>query len=149
MFAAFAVWFVTIVLDIGAGTALGAAIVTAVTFAVPIALSMAATRLLAPKMPSYSDLAGRGVMTRNPVAARQIIYGQTKCSGPIVYLATSGNKNQFLHIVVALAGHQVEEIGDVYFNEDLVLTGAGDGYGGKQRLNVGRQKRALMIAAHV
>ena len=129
MFAAFAVWFVTIVLDIGAGTALGAAIVTAVTFAVPIALSMAATRLLAPKMPSYSDLAGRGVMTRNPVAARQIVYGQTKCSGPIVYLATSGDKNQFLHIVVALAGHQVEEIGDVYFNEDLVLTGAGDGYG--------------------
>jgi hypothetical protein len=90
---------------------------------------MAAKRLLAPKMPSYSDLAGRGVMTRNPVAPRQIIYGQTKVSGPIVYLATSGAKNQFLHIVVALAGHQVEEIGDVYFNEDLVLTGAGDGYG--------------------
>lgn len=129
MFAAFAVWFVTMVLDIGAGTALGAFLVTATTIVITTGLSMAATRLLAPKMPSYSDLAGRGVMTRNPVAARQIVYGQTKCSGPIVYLATSGAKNQFLHIVVALAGHQVEEIGDVYFNEDLVLTGAGDGYG--------------------
>lgn len=129
MFEAFAIWLVTVVLNIAGGSALGTALIVAITIAVPVGLSMAATRLLAPKMPSYSDLAGRGVMTRNPVAPRQIIYGQTKVSGPIVYLATSGAKNQFLHIVVALAGHQVEEIGDVYFNEDLVLTGAGDGYG--------------------
>lgn len=129
MFQAFVIWFVTIVLDVGAGTALGAFLVTATTIAITTAISMAATRLLAPKMPSYSDLAGRGVMTRNPVAARQIIYGQAKVSGPIIYMATSGAKNQFLHIVVALAGHQVEEIGDVYFNEDLVLSGSGDGYG--------------------
>jgi hypothetical protein len=129
MFETFAIWLVTVVLDIAGGSALGAALIVAATYAIPVALSMAATRLLAPKMPTYADLAGRGVMTRNPVAPRQIVYGQTKCSGPIVYLATSGSKNQFLHIVVALAGHQVEEIGDVYFNEDLVLTGSGDGYG--------------------
>jgi hypothetical protein len=129
MFETFAIWLVTVVLDIAGGSALGAALIVAATYAIPVALSMAATRLLAPKMPTYADLAGRGVMTRNPVAPRQIVYGQTKCSGPIVYLATSGSKNQFLHIVVAVAGHQVEEIGDVYFNEDLVLTGAGDGYG--------------------
>lgn len=129
MFETFAIWLVTVVLDIAAGSALGTALIVAATYAIPVALSMAATRLLAPKMPTYADLAGRGVMTRNPVAPRQIVYGQTKCSGPIVYLATSGSKNQFLHIVVALAGHQVEEIGDVYFNEDLVLTGSGDGYG--------------------
>lgn len=129
MFEAFAIWLVTVVFNIAGGSALGTALIIAITIAVPIGLSMAATRLLAPKAPTYGDLAGRGVMTRNPVAARQIIYGQCKVSGPIVYLATSGDKNQFLHIVVALAGHQVEEIGDVYFNEDLVLSGAGDGYG--------------------
>ena len=128
MFETFAVWFVTIVLDIGAGTALGAAIVTAVTFAVPIALSMAVSRLLAPKMPSMGDLNDRGIMTRSPTSARQIIYGQSKVSGTVVFLATSGTKNEYLHVVVALAGHEVEEIGDVYFNEDLVLTGSGDGY---------------------
>jgi hypothetical protein len=128
MFEAFAVWFVTMVLDIGAGTALGAAIVTAVTFAVPIALSMAVSRLLAPKMPSMGDLNDRGIMTRSPTSARQIIYGQAKVSGTVVFLATSGAKNEYLHIVVALAGHEVEEIGEVYFNEDLVLTGSGDGY---------------------
>lgn len=94
-----------------------------------IGLSMATSRLLAPKMPSLSDLSGREEMTRNPISPRQIIYGQCKVSGPVVFLATSGAKNQFLHIVVALAGHQVEEIGDVYFNDDLVLSGSGDGYG--------------------
>lgn len=119
----------TAALAAGASTAIANAIVFIVPYLISIGLSMAATRLLAPKMPSYSDVSSRGVMTRNPVAARQIIYGQAKVSGPIIYLATSGNKNQFLHVVVALAGHQVEEIGDVYFNEDLVLSGSGDGYG--------------------
>jgi hypothetical protein len=79
-------------------------------------------------MPSMSDLNDRGIMSRTPTGPRQIIYGQSKVSGPIVYLATSGTKNEYLHLVVALAGHEVQEIGDVYFNEDLVLTGSGDGY---------------------
>jgi hypothetical protein len=84
---------------------------------------MAASRLLAPKMPSMSDLNDRGIMTRSPTSPRQIIYGQAKVSGTVVFLATSGAKNEYLHLVVTLAGHEVEEIGDVYFNEDLVLEG--------------------------
>jgi hypothetical protein len=89
---------------------------------------MAASRLLAPKMPSMADLNDRGIMTRSPTSPRQIIYGQAKVSGTVVFLATSGAKNEYLHIVVTLAGHEVEEIGSVYFNEDEVLTGSGDGY---------------------
>ena len=116
------------VLDIGAGTALGAFLVTATTIVITTGLSMAASRLLAPKMPSMGDLNDRGIMTRSPTSARQIIYGQSKVSGTVVFLATSGTKNEYLHIVVTLAGHEVEEIGEVYFNEDLVLTGSGDGY---------------------
>ena len=128
MFEAFAVWFVTMVLDIGAGTTLGAFLVTATTIVITTGLSMAVSRLLAPKMPSMGDLNDRGIMTRSPTSARQIIYGQAKVSGTVVFLATSGTKNEYLHIVVTLAGHEVEEIGEVYFNEDLVLTGSGDGY---------------------
>jgi len=103
-------------------------VVAAIPYIVTIGLSMAASRLLAPKMPSMSDLNDRGIMTRSPTSPRQIIYGQAKVSGTVVFLATSGVKNEYLHIVVTLAGHEVEEIGEVYFNEDLVLTGSGDGY---------------------
>jgi hypothetical protein len=93
-----------------------------------IGASMATSKLLAPKMPSMADsLGSRGQMIRSPIAARQIIYGRAKVAGAIVYLSTTGSKNEFLHMVLAVAGHEVEELGDVYFNEDLVLTGAGDG----------------------
>lgn len=91
-------------------------------------VSMAASKLLRPKMPSFADsLGSRDQMVRSPIAARQIVYGRAKVSGVIVYLGTTGTKNEFLHMVLAIAGHEVEEIGDVYFNEDLVLTGAADG----------------------
>jgi len=70
-------------------------------------------------------------MVRSPIASRQIIYGTAKVSGVMVYISTTGTKNEYLHIVVALAGHQVEEIGDVYFGDELALTGAGSSAQGR------------------
>jgi hypothetical protein len=127
-FVLFAKFVGTLLLEAGVSTAIVNVVVAAIPYIVTIGLSMAASRLLAPKMPSMGDLNDRGIMTRSPTSARQIIYGQAKVSGTVVFLATSGAKNEYLHIVVTLAGHEVEEIGSVYFNEDEVLTGSGDGY---------------------
>jgi hypothetical protein len=55
---------------------------------------------------------------RSTTANRQIIYGQAMVSGPLVFAAGSSDNNT-LHLVVALAGHEVEEIGDIYFNDVL------------------------------
>ena len=105
---------------------------------------MSASKLLAPKMPSFSDssLSDRSQLVRNPISARTIVYGKTRVSGTIVYLSTTGDKNQFLHIVLTLAGHEVEAIDEVYFNDELVpLTGtsntpdAGSFYNGVARIN--------------
>jgi len=105
----------------------GFSLAAAIQFVAITAASMAASKLLAPKMPSFADssLAQRSQMVRSPIASRQIIYGRSKVSGVVVYLSTTGSKNEYLHIVVAMAGHEVEEIGDVYFGEDLALTGSG------------------------
>jgi len=105
----------------------GFSLAAAIQFVAITAASMAASKLLAPKMPSFADssLAERSQMVRSPIASRQIIYGRSKVSGVVVYLSTTGSKNEYLHIVVAMAGHEVEEIGDVYFGEDLALTGSG------------------------
>lgn len=104
-----------------------AAAIAVVNFVALTAASMAASKLLAPKMPSFSDasLSERSQMVRSPIASRQIIYGTSKVSGVVVYISTTGNKNENLHMVVAMAGHAVEEIGDVYFGEDLALAGSG------------------------
>lgn len=128
MIEAFIIFVGQIIMDMGATYVVANAIATAVVYASIIAANMAVARLLSPKMPSMADLNDRGIMTRSPTSPRQIIYGQAKVSGTVVFLATSGAKNEYLHLVVTLAGHEVAEIGDVYFNEDLVLTGSGDGY---------------------
>lgn len=114
-------------MDIGLSVKVANAVVAVVNFVALTAASMAASKLLAPKMPSFSDasLSERSQMVRSPIASRQIIYGTAKVSGVVVYMSTTGTKNEYLHMVVALAGHAMEEIGDVYFNEDLALTGSG------------------------
>lgn len=104
-----------------------------VKFVAYTAASMAASKLLQRKPPGFGDasLADRTQMVRSPVSARQIIYGQTRVSGTMVYISTTGTKNEYLHLVIALAGHEVEEIGDVYFNDELALTGAGSAASGR------------------
>ena len=121
------------------------AILTAVIkFTATVAASMAASKLLAPKMPSFADssLSDRSQATRNPISARTVVYGKTRVSGTIVYLSTTGATNEYLHIVLTLAGHEVEAIDEVYFNDELVpLTGtsntpdAGSFYNGVARIN--------------
>lgn len=81
---------------------------------------------------------GRSVMVRDPVAPRRLIYGQVLLSGTIVFIHTTGTKNEYLHLVVVLAGHECEEIGDIYFNDEVVplSSGAATGkYAGYARVN--------------
>ena len=113
--------------------AFATAVTATLNFIAITAASMAASKLLAPKAPSFSDssLLDRNQTIRSPIAARTIIYGQCKTSGVLVYISTTGDKNEYLHMVIALAGHEVEEIGDVYFNDELVLTGSGSSATGK------------------
>ena len=59
-------------------------------------------------------------MVRSPISARNMVYGRCRVSGTIVYLSTTGSKNEWLHIVVTLAAHEIEEIEEVYFNDELV-----------------------------
>ncbi len=81
---------------------------------------------------------GRSVMTRDPVAPRRMIYGQCLVSGTIVFIHTTGTKNEYLHLVIMLAGHEVDEIGTIYFNDEIVplASNAATGkYAGFARVN--------------
>jgi hypothetical protein len=70
------------------------------------------------------------------VEPRRIIYGELLVAGMhVIPPLTSGDNNRYLHSVLALAGHEVSDITDVYFWQDLIedadiaaVTGAaGDG----------------------
>ena len=74
-----------------------------------------------PKMPAFTTAAtDRQQMIRSAVATRQIVYGQCVVSGPIVFASSSGTDNLYLHLVIPLAGHEVESIDDVWFGEEKV-----------------------------
>lgn len=82
----------------------------------------------------------RQQMIRSAVATRQVVYGLAMMSGPIVFAASTGSENQYLHVVVPLAHGESEEIVSVQFGDDTVgtLDGAGNvtsgRFSGKMRI---------------
>lgn len=100
---------------------------TLITFVIKTLVSMAVNMAInavfgkKPKSPpsfsSYSQ--DRTLTVRQPVAARRVIYGQAKVGGVMVFLHATDNDTH-LHIIQTLAGHEVEEIGDIYLNDELV-----------------------------
>ena len=77
--------------------------------------------------PSLGD-AGRGydVNAVNPAAPHQIIYGETKVGGVVVYTEATDD-NLYLHKVIAVAGHEVDSFQKLYLDEwELTLDGDGE-----------------------
>jgi hypothetical protein len=101
------------------------------TYVVPTFLVATISRAIQkrPSLPSLKAL-GTEVNVRDPAAPRQIIYGQRRVSGVLYPVGTSGTNNEYLHLLVLVAGHEVEELGTVYFNdEEVTLDGSGNATG--------------------
>jgi len=69
-----------------------------------------------------AEAQGRQQIVRSNVAARVLVYGEVLQSGPLIFAATSDVNNSTLDLVIALAPHQVQAIGDVYFNDEVLGT---------------------------
>ena len=56
---------------------------------------------------------------KSPIAPRRVIYGQRRVGGVVVFMQAmdADGKDKNLHLVFALAGHECEEIGSVWFND--------------------------------
>lgn len=93
-----------------------------------VVVSHLVSKALAPKLgPGALSNASPLQLTRDPVAPRRVIYGETRVSGPMLDAFVAGTNNEFMHMVIGLAGHQCQAIGDVYFNDEVVaLDGSGN-----------------------
>ena len=60
---------------------------------------------------------GTKFANRAPLAPRQIIYGKCRVGGTIVHIETTGTDNNILHMVIAVAGHEIEDITQVRLND--------------------------------
>ena len=86
-----------------------------------------ASQALMPK-PKVS-MQARTVTLREPVVPRDMVYGRARKGGVIVFLHASGNKDQYLHLVIVLATHRVKSIGAIWFDGEMALDAAGAAQG--------------------
>ncbi len=71
---------------------------------------------------------GSKVATRTATAPRQIIYGKARVGGAITHIETSGTDNYKLSMIVVLAGHEVEGLEEVLFNDTVLTTTSSGGF---------------------
>jgi len=76
------------------------------------------------KMPKF----GGSGLTNNidPVADFEIVYGEIRKGGIKTYLETT-NDNKYMHMIITLAGHEVNSIGDIYLDDEVVSFSGSDG----------------------
>jgi len=73
---------------------------------------------------------------------RRLIYGTTKLSGPVAYVATSGSDNKYLHMIVLLGEGPITAIDDVYLGDtNLNLSQSGTDSNGQYRYVPGSGNR--------
>tara|TARA_R110002049_G_scaffold103527_3_gene249793 strand:- start:1898 stop:4516 length:2619 start_codon:yes stop_codon:yes gene_type:complete len=69
---------------------------------------------------------GYTVNTLGSAQPTAVIYGKVKVGGVIFYQETT-NDNKYLHSLIALAGHEVQQIEKVYLNdEEVTINGSGN-----------------------
>lgn len=76
---------------------------------------------------------GTQVTVRSADQPHQIVFGQRRVAGNITFVHTTAN-NYYLHLVVVWAGHEVEELGALYFNDEEVPLSGGAATGKYQDL---------------
>ena len=134
-------------LTAGAVTSLGFAANTAAayftrSFVTALVLGTLSSALTKSPAGFGGGIGGTTVTGRNSIAPRQIIYGRNRVGGTIVYMEGT-NSNKYLHMVIALAGHEIDAIEKVYFgDEEVVFDGNGNVTTGKYANKV-RIKTAL------
>lgn len=103
----------------------GAAVVS---FTSPIFAPKAKTDAkFSPSVTSISQGGSRGrtEMVRQAITTHRIVYGQVRVGGPIVFIHSrpvdaDSDKLDMMHLLIALAAHECEEIGDIIFNDEAV-----------------------------
>ena len=104
----------------------------AINLVVGAALSVA-QRALTPKpkvpslQPNFSSLGesaqSRLVNVKQAIMSRQTVYGERRIAGNLIYASTT-DSNKFLHLIFAIAGHEIESFESFQLNEDKVTVNA-------------------------
>lgn len=73
------------------------------------------------------DVVSRRDVIRSSSAPHRVVYGAVRTAGVLVYAEVTGSEKEYLHLVIAVAGHEVHSIDDVWLDETLLGPLDGDG----------------------
>lgn len=65
-------------------------------------------------------------MLRGPVEPRRTVYGRCMISGPLVAAFSTGSQHEYLHLVVALAGHEIDAVEAVWLGDEPLPITSGE-----------------------
>ena len=66
---------------------------------------------------------GMTITTRQAAANRQVIYGQQRVGGVMIYESTTGSSHDQYNMVIVIAGHEIESIQNLYLDGRQLGTG--------------------------
>lgn len=110
-------------LAVAAATIAYGAAFAVVSLGISFAIGSVMGAVFKPRTPNTftSEAQGRTQTVRSNVQPRNMIYGRAMTSGPLIFAASTdgpSKKNQFMHLVVALADHECDAIEEIYLGED-------------------------------
>ncbi len=75
---------------------------------------------LSPKPSSAGSDRGYQTNIGGTALDHQIIYGEVKVGGAILYDETTGSNNKFLHRIIGVAGHEIDSFKRIYINDEYI-----------------------------
>lgn len=91
-------------------------------FALGAGLSLV-SRALMPTPSIGQQMSGTTTTVREPASTRKMVYGRARVGGSIVYLDSTGTDNEYMHMVIAVAGHAIDAYEEVWFNDEKIWDG--------------------------
>jgi len=88
---------------------------------------------------------GHTTLIRQAITHRRVIYGEMRVSGPLVFYESTDD-NQYHHLVIALADHEVDAIETVFLGEDAIFDADLDGSG---NVTAGKYNGKVRIKKHL
>ncbi|KAI3591663.1 hypothetical protein D9X30_3488 [Cupriavidus sp. U2] len=119
--------------SVAVATAVGMLVYAVTAFAISFAIGSIMGAIFKPKSNNgfAAEAQGRAQVVRSNVQPRNLIYGRAMTSGPLVFAeSTDGNgkRNQFMHLVIALADHECDAVEEVFIGESPVGPLDANGY---------------------
>jgi len=108
----------------GLALASGGAFLAAFVKGVLVTAALTGASKLLQKKPEIQDLVrSRNLIVRSAMSPHRTIVGAPPpVSGTLVYAETRGDKKEYLYLVIAIAGHEVTEISDIWLDDRRIPT---------------------------